>query len=523
MKVKIRDQFQKFVQFDTLLNLIVLTYFFFKWVLAIWIYGYFFYLMFLILIIIFFLFSLVLELILVRRKVLYSIQLSVSFPLLFLYGLMFFISVACLPGVITFGLYLFLILLICKIIKIFTISKLYIESKKTGNSRRIKIKYLMKKKVWVSVFLVLFSLPVFVFIFGSIPNDVIGIDIDINEENSENGGSQSVQLSFYATLSSYKYLTDEKVLRILNGKTFGDEKSKPVEIILLIRESSLKNAAESRKLAYMVQSCTKHGIKIWVYFVYLPDNGYYPSYEDYEYLPKFKNIFDNWVNKHSLNIHGIIFDNEWDEDITNSWVNDDVFTFLKSLLQHRNNSKEGWGAATKMYEDIAEEWTDQGYRIALVGSEFALYDIIDKDPDLQQMFGILNYPPNIWKRVSYMLYRGCGTEEMGQDTLYLLSELHKKVYDERAVAALGCMGFYPYLTITNILEDVALLKFQGYSTIELFEFGAFYENFGYIGLLQVLEASISGWKYPKFHVRFTTTEFLARSFLLFADILLDLY
>ena len=141
MKVKIRDQFQKFVQFDTLLNLIVLTYFFFKWVLAIWIYGYFFYLIFLILIINFILFSLVLELILVRRKVLYSIQLIVSFPLLFLYGLMFFISIACLPGVITFGLYLFLILLICKIIKIFTISKLYIESKKTGNSRRIKIKY----------------------------------------------------------------------------------------------------------------------------------------------------------------------------------------------------------------------------------------------------------------------------------------------------------------------------------------------------------------------------------------------
>ncbi|MHA1657887.1 MAG: hypothetical protein ACTSUT_02030 [Promethearchaeota archaeon] len=98
------------------------------------------------------LFSLVLELILVRRKVLYSIQLIVSFPLLFFYGLMFFISVACLPGVITFGLYLFLILLICMIIKIFTISKFYIESKKIGNNRRIKIKYLMKKKVCVELF-----------------------------------------------------------------------------------------------------------------------------------------------------------------------------------------------------------------------------------------------------------------------------------------------------------------------------------------------------------------------------------
>ncbi|MHA1439309.1 MAG: hypothetical protein ACTSPD_17190 [Promethearchaeota archaeon] len=440
-----------------------------------------------------------------------------------LYGILFLISALFLPGLISLGFILFLALMICKIFRIIIVIYIYNNCRKRGYSTRIKIDYFKRNKIWTITFLILFSLPIVVFILGLTPMSISWIEIDINKDNGNNKGEQEIQLSFYATLSSYDYLTDENVLKALNGTDFGDGNLNPVEILLLVRESSLKNANESRNLAYIVRNCTKSGLNVWIWFVYLEENGYYPSFEDYEYLPEFKSLFDDWVSNFSLDIYGILFDNEFDQDITGSWGSDNFFTFLKKILQHRREARKEWINAASMFEDIADEWSDQGYNIALVGSDFTLFDMIDNDADIQQLFGIVNNPPDMWDRVSFMLYRECEFEGMGQDMVYLLAGLHKKLYGKRAVVALGCMNYGPYKTIDGILQDIALLKFQGYNTIELFEFGAFYAEFGYDGLIEILESTLEGWNYPKFRIIFTTKEFFLRSFLLFSDILLDFF
>ena len=75
-----------------------------------------------------------------------------------------------------------------------------------------------------------------------------------------------------------------------------------------------------------------------------------------------------------------------------------------------------------------------------------------------------------------------------------------------------------------IFFDVtSFLKFLKYETVELFEFRAFYAEFGYKGLKEVLESSLEGWKYPKFIIYFNTLEYISRALLLLLDIVLDFY
>ena len=275
----------------------------------------------------------------------------------------------------------------------------------------------------------------------------------------------------------------------------------------------------------MVNKSTQSGLNVWIWFVYdISLYGHYPSYQNYEHLPEFKQVFDDWVQNYSLSIHGMLFDNELDQEITDTGLTD-ILHYVKTILQHRKAVKENWSLAADMYESVASNWSAQGYEIALIGSDFTLEDLRDGDADIQQMFGIVNSPPDMWDRVGFMMYRSCEyhTTPFGQDYLYNLADFHKKMFGDRAVVALGCMGYEAYDTVDEILADIALLKHLRYTTVELFEMGAFYNTFGYNGLISVLNSTLNGWKYPEFQVEFYTAEYLIRSALFLADILLNFF
>lgn len=463
------------------------------------------------------------DFVLFRKKKLFTIQLIFSFLLVFIFGFAFIALFILTHTITSIGVIIFLILVICKTVRIISIIKTYLKCKKSEIITRITFKHLKKRKIQVFTLTFLFIFPFIVFMIGLSPYSLSSIEININDQNEPNNSSQSIQLSFYATLSSYHYLTNETVLRALNGTDFGSGNLNPVEILLLIRESGLKNPVDSQKLAYMIQNCSNSGLNVWIWFVYDLNNGYYPSYEDYNYLPVFKQLFDDWVSNFSLNIHGILFDNEMDQ-FSASISMDNIFGYLETMLSYRRTVREDWPNAVAMYESVADQWSNQGYKIALVGMDMTLYDIVDGDADIQQMAGIVNNPPDMWERVSFMLYRNCEyhTTPYTQEYLYTLSNLHKRIYGSRAVVALGCMSYEAYDTVDEIVQDIALLKFQRYSTVELFEFGAFYKTFGYNGLISVLNSSLSGWTYPSFRIQFSTVEFITNYLLLFADIFLDL-
>ncbi|MFO8019955.1 MAG: hypothetical protein R6U96_15125 [Promethearchaeia archaeon] len=396
------------------------------------------------------------------------------------------------------------------------------KDKKKWKESKITRIHLKRRKFLGLAFVVLFCLPFIVFILGLTPYTAAVVEIDINDQQGNGKGSNELQLSFYATLESYNYLTDSKILSGLNGSDVENGDLSPVEILLLVSDSQLNHSDSSRKLAQMVKNCTTSGLEIWIWFVYDEVEGHYPSYMNYEYMDDFKELFDDWVSDFNIKIKGILFDNEMDElDIST----EDLFGSFKKLMEHRKEVSKDWDNAVKAYKNAAKSWSNEGYDIALVGMDLTLLDTADSDPDIQQLYGIVNNPPDIWERVSFMFYRGCEyhSNPWGRDYLYNMAEYHKEVYRGRAIVAIGCMAYAAYNTLGDILKDIAILKYLNYDRTELFEFRAFYEEFGYSGLIEVLKSSLKGWKIKKFTIHFYTLEYLSRSLLFLADILLNLY
>ncbi|MHA1357597.1 MAG: hypothetical protein ACTSRC_05770 [Candidatus Helarchaeota archaeon] len=393
-----------------------------------------------------------------------------------------------------------------------------------GWSRSISFK--TKRRKLIVMFLIgLFLLPIIIFSLGLTSFTIAKKDININNILGEDQGSSAIQLSLYASLSSYNYLTNETILRALNGTAFGGGALIPAEILLLVAEYELQDSGDALKLAEIVNKCTQSGLNVWIWFVYNTSlYGHYPSFQNYQHLPEFKQVFDNWVQNYSLNVYGLLFDNENDQSITDTDLSD-IVNLLRTIFHHRQSARNNWTIAVNIFESVANNWSAQGYQIALIGMDTTLSDIRDGDADIQQLLGNINNPPDMWDRVGFMLYRSCEyhSAPYGCDYLYNLAALHKQIYGERAVVALGCMSYDAYNTIDKILKDIAILKSLNYSMIELFEFRAFYNAFGYDGLLSILNSTLEGWKYPSFQIPFYTVEYFLRAALTLADILLDFF
>ncbi|MGQ4872868.1 MAG: hypothetical protein ACP6IY_02225 [Promethearchaeia archaeon] len=506
---------------DSIISLALLGYIFIKWLYFIWIFGTWLYSLSLSFIIFLIMFSIVIDYILLKKRKGFLIQIIINCIFLLVYSIFFIIICISLFGFISLSFFLLLGLILLKIWRIFFVIKDFRFCKSNRINTKLKIDYFKRNNIFSIIFIISFCFPSIIFGLGFSNLSLAYVDIDINN-NPKNIGSQKIKISFYATSTSYDYLTDGKVLGLLNGTDFNDGEIEPAEILLLVRESELLNMNQSKKLAFIINNCTKNGLKVWIWFVYLPENGYYPSYEDYKHLKEFKDLFNEWISNFSLDIYGLLFDNEWDQVISEMSL-DNPINYLTSIIKHRQEAKGNWNEVCKEYKKNIKEWSDEGYKIALVGMEPTPIDIIDGDPDIQQLFGIVNDPPDVWERVSFMFYRSCEYHYIpySQDYLYNLAKLHKELYKERAVVAIGCMSYKGYDTINGILKDIALLKYLNYSTIELFEFGAFYNKFGSDGLIKVLNASQADWKFPKFRLIFYSLEFFTKCLIFLADVILD--
>lgn len=507
---------------DTLLSLLFFSYLLISWVVNVATYSHLLFSFSLTCLIALILSTFLLDLLFSRKKKGFSLQILFNLLILLLYSLLLFLFTYILQNIFYLGNIIISILITSKVFRIGSLISARKKSKTRKRDSKIRLRHVKKYKIISVIFLILFCLPFIVFILGLTSSTAAVLEININDQQGTAMGSNEIQLSFYATSGSYDYLTDENVLSALNGSDIENGDLLPVEILLLVSDSQLDSTYDSRRLAQMVKNCTQSGLEMWIWFVYNEVEGHYPAHMNYEYMDDFKRLFDEWVSNFSLNIEGILFDNEMDElDVST----ENLFGSLETLLEHRQEVKKDWDEALNAYKTAAEDWSKQGYEIALVGMDLTLLDSADNDPDIQQLYGIVNNPPDIWERVSFMFYRGCEyhSSPWGRDYLYNMAEYHKEVYGKRAVVAIGCMAYAAYGDVEEILKDIAILKHLDYKTTELFEFKAFYEEFGYDGLIKVLKSSLKGWKIDKFIIRFYTIEYLSRSLLFLADILLNLY
>ncbi|MHA1819547.1 MAG: hypothetical protein ACTSU2_13695 [Promethearchaeota archaeon] len=549
---KIIDKFERiekrinnnyFFKFEGAMNIFLFLYLFIRMGISVWRYGLplyaFSFTLFMGFIIALFILN---DWVFLQKNVLYSYQILFSIALCALYSILVIVSLV-FHLILTIGFFLFLILAVLKIVRI----KKLIQSERREDKRFFKdfikslkfsLKIMKGQKLKALALMVLILVPGFVFGIGITSHSLSSFEINLNNKSNNNDNSGSAfQISFYADIRSYDYLTNKTILSLLNwtalkeeyaskGIIYKESDYKPAEILLLVRETYLNDSVNAGKLAEIIRNCTNSGIHVWTWFVYTHELGYYPSYEDYKHLPEFKSLFDSWVSNYSLNIYGILFDNEMDE-YTNviSWNN--FISYIGDMINYRISVRNDWNNAVNEYTKVINEWKAEGYKVGLIGMEMALYDMLDGDPDLQQMGGIINDPPNInvWDNISYMLYRHCESrsEPTGIDTFYALSKLERSLYGEKATVAIGCMGRTPYDKIDGILKDIALVKSLGYNGIQIFVFQDLYTAFGYNGLASILNSSLANWQYPKYKISIGAEDVIVKFLLLAGDIYLGFY
>ncbi|NHK30814.1 MAG: hypothetical protein FK730_05645 [Asgard group archaeon] len=504
----------KEVYFDTIVSIIFLLFFFIKLIRSIVNFTPATISLFLWLVILLFLLQ-ILNIILYHINKQLVVQLILTFLSFIILAISCIFSILSITKFSIINFILFLSLVLLKAMRI-TIIILNIIKKKNKTIQHFEKKVPHKTVIFGMII-------IFIIILPTILSPVLVYQSKSSSTKIEYKENKDIQLSFYATIDSYNYLTNTTILNLLNGSSHPGD-IEPIEILLLIRESHLLDIAQSKKLAEIITNCSSSNIKVWTWFIYTFENGYYPSWEDSEHLEPFKLLFDNWVVQYSLNIEGILFDNELDHEFYN-FSFEKPFKTVKRLLDRRNLAKNNWSLVLDNYELVIDSWRNQGYQIALVGSDLALIDTLDRDIDIQQTLGIVNFPVNYWDRVSIMMYRYCPSHfiPLSQNYLLSLGQLLKSQIGSLTVAALGCMGYGCYQNLNEIMEDIALMKFLDYNRVELFEFGAFFQNFGYEGLMNILNCSLSNCIYPEFNIQKNSSDSLYFLGITIADVLLDFF
>ena len=209
---------------------------FFSFLLISWIINVFTYNHVLLALAIFLLVILILSLfiidwILISRKKGFILQAAFNFFLLALYTVLLSLFTYILQDILYFGFFIFTILAVFKIIRIGSLINLKRQLNRENRDTKITLLHFKRRKPSVIFLIVLFCFPLVVFLTGLTPYSVAFIEIEINNQQGTDEGSNEIQLSFYATLGSYEYLTDEKVLAALNGTDFGEGELPPVEVL----------------------------------------------------------------------------------------------------------------------------------------------------------------------------------------------------------------------------------------------------------------------------------------------------
>jgi len=293
-----------------------------------------------------------------------------------------------------------------------------------------------------------------------------------------------------------------------------------------VSERTLQNPSDALAAAEVIQNCTSSGLDVYIWFYYL-DHAMYPSWENIGYLPEFKGLFDSWVANYTLDITGIIMDLEFDQVIAEEDPHSPL-SYGIDLIEHKLETERNWTQTIEAYKFLMDDWRNTfGYEIGVVGMDITLRDMGDGDPDLQQMFGIINYPPEVdyWDRASYMLYRHCEyhVNPFSQGYVWMQSKMVNKYYPTNGVVALGCTSTPTYDTADEILQDLAISKFAGINTIELFEFRGFFAHFGVEGVQAVMNASVVGWEYPEFRIPLSALDYLTFFGSYIGDVLMNFH
>ncbi|MHA1111209.1 MAG: hypothetical protein ACTSRE_08900 [Promethearchaeota archaeon] len=505
------------IETDSILNFGCYAYFFSALFVNLMVFGNFlYYISFFLLFSVNFLFIIMNRVGFIQNKA-FIVQLIYSILTLLVNSIILTIFSLFLNVKIPLGFFLYLVLVISNIARIVLVIYNFLQCKRSGINTKLQVR---GKRAYVYAGIVAFIILQSAII---LPTNGLGLYQKAIDITSEQYTNQGLQLSFYASEVSYDYLTNSSVLSALNGSS--DPGVIPAQIIMHVSENTLLDADSALRSAEVIQNCTSSGLDVYIWFYYL-EHDMYPSWENIGYLPIFKGMFDSWVANYSLDITGIIMDLEFDQTIANENPHSPL-SYGINLLEHKLETEKNWTETVNAYTTIMDDWRSSGYEIGVVGMDITLRDMSDGDPDLQQMFGIINYPPAVgyWDRASYMLYRHCEYHitPFTQGYVYVQSKVINNYYPENGVVALGCTSTYTYDTADEILQDLAIVKYTGINTIELFEFRGFFAHFGIEGVQAVMNASKIGWEYPKFRIQLTGWDYITFFGSYIGDVLMNFH
>ena len=193
---------------DTLINLGLFSYLFGRWLINVVIFSHWLFVLSLFCLVALIFIIFIADWILFRMDKLFSLQLIFTLFMILFYGVLFFLFSFIYSWQITIGSTIFLLMLIMKFIRFGSVLSKFNFCR--NEQKRTKVSFnIAKRNIILSMgIMVLFFLPLFVFVIGATPYSVAVIEIDINNQRGEDKGSNEIQISFYATLGSYDYLTD---------------------------------------------------------------------------------------------------------------------------------------------------------------------------------------------------------------------------------------------------------------------------------------------------------------------------
>ncbi|MHA1340146.1 MAG: hypothetical protein ACTSRZ_10340 [Promethearchaeota archaeon] len=237
-----------------------------------------------------------------------------------------------------------------------------------------------------------------------------------------------------------------------------------------------EGSVEEITAAYAVRNLTNYGIKVEVWPLFNPDEGFYPSISEIDRFPELYESFKNWTIRNSLNVDYILWDIETFGETPDTAQYNDLSEPFKTLAlgavyaSKISETKKIWKDANEAIISLANQARLDGFEIRTT-THTIIWDVFDRDDDLQMSLGIPAWSSkDAYEYISMMSYRGCEWGGNSSST-WVYEHVHASDMTQQGKIAicLGCINYNPYPDIESVVHDVRLALAAGADAVRLFQ------------------------------------------------------
>ncbi|MHA1342204.1 MAG: hypothetical protein ACTSRZ_20765 [Promethearchaeota archaeon] len=294
---------------------------------------------------------------------------------------------------------------------------------------------------------------------GYFPPKELSISFKVNASSqgtNENNTTVSFFVEWYFTQNDIKWMFSNSALNILEQYNS--------LIYLLIPESNLTSNSFACNATILLNS---YNITVWAWLALDEQKGYYFTDETCLSYPILLEKFHNWTVNEGLKFEGIMLDIE-----PNTFHRDKISDFLFGKMFNFTTHK----LSEQIQLSLIDRAHELGYKIAYCGPDLYIDDILDRDDDLIQIFG-LPKPVSGYEKYIIMAYRSLypWTNKLPQNYyLYASTRNYLNLFGTSATIALATIGKGSYpcgllneYGIKLLCEDINLLRVLGIKETQL--------------------------------------------------------